>query len=79
MSTIDEVKLFWRYARLRIACAALNNILRRDSQKAAAPLADLIAQWSDELWTRYTNCLIEFDDLINRTSEECPDNLIQQQ
>jgi hypothetical protein len=76
MSTIDEVKLFWRYGRLRIACAALNNILRRDSQKAAVPLAYLIAQWSEELWTRYTNWLIEFDDFINGTFEECPDNLV---
>jgi hypothetical protein len=75
MSKIDEVKLVWRYGRLRIACAALNNILRRDSQKAAVPLAYLIAQWSEDLWTRYTNWLIEFDDVINGPGEECPDNL----
>jgi hypothetical protein len=75
ISTTDEVKLFWRYGRLRIACAALNNILGRDSQKAVVPLAYLIAQWSEDLWTRYTNCLIEFDDLTSGSSEECPDNL----
>jgi hypothetical protein len=75
MSAMDEVKLFWRYGRLRIACAALNNILRRDSQKATVPLAYLIAQWSEDLWTRYTNWLIEFDDLTSGPGEECPDNL----
>jgi hypothetical protein len=74
MSTIDEAKLFWRYGRLRIACATLNNILRRDSQKAAVPLAYIIAQWSEDLWTHYTNWLIEFDP-INGAAEKCPDNL----
>jgi hypothetical protein len=77
MSTIDEVKLFWRYGRLRIACAALNNILHRDSRKAAAPLACLVAQWSENLWTRYTNWLIEFDDVTSGPGEECQDNLAQ--
>jgi hypothetical protein len=75
MSAIDEVKLFWRYGRIRIACAALNNILSRDSQKAAVPLAYIIAQWSEDLWTRYTDWLIEFDDLTSGPGEECPDNL----
>jgi hypothetical protein len=61
--------------RLRVAYFALNNILRRDSQNAAVPLAYLIAQWSEDLSTRYINWLIEFDDVINGPDEECPDDL----
>ena len=58
---IDEAKLFL-HVHHHIAYAALNNILGRDSQKALVPLAYLIVYWSEDLWTRYTNWLIEFED-----------------